>query len=173
MWDFFETVRFRHSVRKYQSDMPVEEQKLHAILETACAAPSAGDLQSYQIIVVRDQREREALGKASGDQCFVSEAPVCLVFCTDAKRSAQQFGERGKNLYAIQDATIAAAYAQLAIVAAGMGSTWVGDFDEQAAAQQLGLENGMVPVALLSLGYPAELPEATPRRRLDEMVQYR
>ena len=46
MWDFFETVRHRHSVRKYQPDMPVETEKLHAILEMACAAPSAGDLQS-------------------------------------------------------------------------------------------------------------------------------
>jgi len=50
MWDFFETVRHRHSVRRYQSDMPVEDEKLHAVLETACAAPSSGDLQAYKIM---------------------------------------------------------------------------------------------------------------------------
>ena len=61
MWDFFETVRHRHSIRKYQPDMPVETAKLHAILEMACAAPSAGDLQAYRIIVVRDADERRAL----------------------------------------------------------------------------------------------------------------
>ena len=132
MWDFFTTVRHRHSIRKYQPDMPIEPTKLHAILEMACAAPSAGDLQSYRIIVVRDLADRQALVHAAHQQTFIAEAPVCLVFCADPARSETAFGERGAKLYAMQDATIAAAYAQLAIVAAGMGSTWVGYFEEEA-----------------------------------------
>jgi nitroreductase len=96
-----------------------------------------------------------------------------LVFCADPARSAQTFGERGARLYALQDATIAAAYAQLAIVAAGMASTWVGYFDEAQVRAVLGLEPGLVPLALLSLGYPAELPEPSTRRRLDEVVNWR
>ncbi len=173
MWDFFETVRRRHSVRKYQADMPVEKEKLHAVLEMACAAPSAGDLQAYRIIVASTQEDRDALRSAAHDQAFISEAPVCLVFCTEAQRSANQFGERGAALYALQDATIAATYAQLAIVAAGMASTWVGDFDEQQVNAALGLESSLVPVAMLSVGYPAELPEPTLRRHIDELVHYR
>lgn len=173
MWDFFETVRHRHSIRKYQPDMPVETEKLHAILEMACAAPSAGDLQSYRIIVVRDLVERRALVHAAHQQTFIAEAPVCLVFCTDPARSATAFGERGEKLYALQDATIAAAYAQLAIVAAGMGSTWVGYFEEDQVSAALRLEPGLIPVALLSLGYPAELPEPSSRRRLHEVVAWR
>jgi len=173
MWDFFETVRHRHSVRKYHTDMPVEDTKLHAILEMACAAPSAGDLQAYQVIVVREQALRDGLRKVANDQAFISEAPVCMVFCSDGERSAQQFGKRGASLYAVQDATIAAAYAQLAIVAAGMGSTWVGYFDETAVRELLDLDAGVIPVAMLSVGYPAELPEATPRRRMDDVVKYR
>ena len=170
MWDFFETVRRRHSVRKYQADMPVEAEKLHAILEMACAAPSAGDLQAYRIIVVRDLAQRQALVHVAREQEFIAEAPVCLVFCADPARSASTFGERGAKLYALQDTTIAAAYAQLAIVAAGMGSTWVGYFDEEQVRTALKLEAGLVPLALLSLGYPAELPEPSSRRRLDEVV---
>jgi nitroreductase len=173
MWDFFETVRHRHSVRRYRTDMEVEPQKVHAVLEMACAAPSAGDLQAYRIIVVRDREERNALRAAASDQEFIAQAPVCLVFCADPECSAERFGERGAKLYAVQDATIAAAYAQLAIVAAGMGSTWVGYFDEQAVASILGLEPQLQPVALLSVGYPAELPEPTPRRHMDEVVAYR
>lgn len=170
MWDFFETVRHRHSVRRYQPDMPVEREKLHAILETAASAPSAGDLQAYRIAVVTEPAQRQALRAAAHDQAFLSQAPVCLVFCAEARRSAQEFGERGERLYALQDATIAAAYAQLAVVAAGMGSTWVGRFDEAGVRSALGLDADLTPVALLSLGYPAELPEPTPRRRLDELV---
>ena len=173
MWDFFETVRHRHSVRKYQTDVGVEDAKLHAILEMACAAPSAGDLQAYRIIVVRDSALRQSLRQAASDQAFISEAPVSVVFCSDGERSAGEFGERGEKLYAVQDATIAAAYAQLAIVAAGMASAWVGYFDEEKVRQALGLDASLVPVALLAVGYPAELPESTPRRRMDEVVEFR
>jgi len=173
MWDFFETVRHRHSVRKYQLDMPVEPEKLHAILEMACAAPSAGDLQAYRIIVISDPSERQALARVAHDQAFIAEAPICLAFCADPARSAATFGERGATLYALQDATIAAAYAQLAIVAAGMGSTWIGYFEEAQVCAALGLEPGLKPLALLSLGYPAELPESSSRRRLDEVVVWR
>ncbi|GAB6040492.1 nitroreductase family protein [Endothiovibrio diazotrophicus] len=173
MWDFFETVRHRHSVRLYQSDMPVEAEKLHAVLEAACAAPSAGDLQAYRIIVVTRDEERQRLARVAGDQPFLSQAPVTLVFCTDAARSGERYGERGEKLYAVQDATIAAAYAQLAVVAAGMASTWVGYFDNAEVAELLELEPGLEPVAMLAVGYSAELPEPTPRRPMDDVVHRR
>ncbi len=172
MWDFFATVRHRHSVRRYHADQPVEMEKLHAILEAACSAPSAGDLQAYRILVVQQATTREALRKAAGDQTFISTAPICLAFCADPKRSATQFGERGAQLYALQDTTIAAAYAQLAIVAAGLGSTWVGYFDEEEVARILDLEKGLIPLALLSVGYPAELPDPTSRRQITDVVRY-
>lgn len=173
MWDFFQTVRQRHSIRRYQLDMPVEPEKLHAILETAVTGPSAGDLQSYRIICVTDKALRESLAEAADHQQFIAEAPVCLVFCTDPGRAEQHYGERGRSLFALQDATIAAAYAQLATVAAGMASTWVGMFDEQAVRSLLQLEDSLQPVALMCVGYPAEIPAASQRRRLDQMVSYR
>jgi nitroreductase len=173
MWDFFETVRHRHSVRKYLSDMPVEPEKIHAILEMACAAPSAGDLQAYKIHVITDQKQRDELSQAAAQQNFISEAPIALVFCCDPERSAKEYGDRGKSLYALQDTTIAASYAQLASVAAGLGSAWVGSFDEQQVNQLLGLENDLRSVAIITIGYPAELPEPTPRRHLEDIVVYK
>ncbi len=172
MWDFFKTVRHRHSIRKYQHDLPVEQEKLHAILEMACAAPSAGDLQAYKILVVTNEEKKSQLTEATFNQSFISEAPVSLVFCADPQRSAERYAERGRQLYALQDATIAASYAQLAIVAAGMASTWVGYFDEQHVKAILDIDKDLVPVALITVGYPAELPDPSPRRRLEEIVQY-
>lgn len=171
MWDFFETVRHRHSVRRYLNE-PVEQEKLHAILEMACAAPSAGDLQAYQILVVQDPATRQHLSASAANQGFIAEAPVCLVFCSDNARSGEKYGERGATLYALQDTTIAAAYAQLAVVAAGLGSTWVGSFDETKVAELLALQSGLQPIAMLSVGYPAELPEPTRRRHLKDVVKY-
>ncbi len=170
MWDFFETVRHRHSIRKYRTDMPIEQEKLHAILEMACAAPSAGDLQSYHIYVITDAQQRQQLSKIASGQDFIAEAPVTLLFCSDPKRAAREYGDRGEQLYALQDATIAAAYAQLAVVAAGLASTWVGYFDDSRIKQAFDLSAGLEPVAALSIGYPAELPAETPRRPIGEVV---
>ncbi|HHL45914.1 MAG TPA: nitroreductase [Gammaproteobacteria bacterium] len=173
MWDFFETVRHRHSIRKYQAETPVETEKLNAILEMACAAPSAGDLQAYHITVVHSEQVRKQLAGAAPRQQFLAEAPVLLVFSAEPVRSAELFGERGANIYALQDTTIAATYAQLAVVAAGMASTWVGDFDEQQVREILGLEADQIPLSILSIGYPAEVAELSPRRHLDELVTWR
>jgi len=170
MWDFFETVRRRHSVRRYQPDAGVEPEKLHAILEMACAAPSAGDLQSYRIVVVSGARRLAAVAAAAHAQEFIAQAPVALVFCADAARSAGKYGARGEQLYTLQDTTIAATYAQLAAVAAGLASAWVGDFDEQAMRAALELDEDLRPLALLTVGLPAELPEPTPRRPLEEII---
>lgn len=172
MWDFFETVRHRHSVRQFRDDRPVEQEKLHAILEMAAAAPSAGDLQAYRIIVVNSPEARQALATAANRQEFVAKAPISLLFCADPARSADRYGERGRTLFALQDATIAATYAQLAVVAAGLGSTWVGSFEPAELRAAFKLDAGLEPVAILTIGYPAELPEPTPRRHLDEMVQW-
>jgi nitroreductase len=172
MWDFFETVRHRHSVRKFRSDVAVEKEKLHAILEMACAAPSAGDLQSYRILVISDPAQRQRFAEIAHQQNFIADAPICLLFCSDPQRAGQKYGPRGEQLYALQDATIAASYAQLAVVAAGMASTWVGYFDEQQVREAFALDAGLIPVAALCVGYPAELPEESPRRPLAEVVTY-
>jgi len=172
MWDFFSTVRHRHSVRHYRTDLPVEEEKLHALLEMASAAPSAGDLQAYHISVVRNSALRAELARLANDQQFLAEAPAILVFCADPQRSAATYGERGANLYALQDATIAATYAQLAAVASGLASTWIGFFDEAAVTSMLRLDAGQRPIAMLAIGYAAELPAETTRRPLLQMVDY-
>ena len=173
MWDFFETVRHRHSVRKFLTDAPVETEKLHAVLETACTAPSAGDLQAYHIAVVTQPGLRERLSRAAHDQAVIRDAPVNLVFFCDPGRSEHEYGKRGKKLYAVQDATIAAAYTQLAAVAAGLGSTWIGEFDEKDVTKLFDVGEGLRPVAIVSLGYPAELPAPTRRRPLEDVVTFR
>jgi nitroreductase len=170
MWDLFETVRRRHSVRQYRTDTPVSREQLHAILEVACAAPSAGDLQSYRIAIATSPEQRLALQAAAGNQPFLAEAPACLVFCADPMRAQSRYGERGAMLYALQDATIAASYAQLAAVAAGLASAWVGDFDEAAVRVALNIPAELRPIALIAVGTAAEVPEETPRRPLNDVL---
>ncbi len=167
--DFAEVVEERHSVRAFQ-ERDVESVSLEAILRAARRAPSAGNLQAYRVAVARASSVRRLLARAALDQDFVAQAPVVLVFLADPAASGVKYGRRGETLYAIQDATIACTYAQLAAANAGLGSCWVGAFHEDKVRAALGVDETLRPVALLPLGYPAEVPPITPRRSLSEMV---
>jgi len=167
--EFFATAAARRSVRAYRGTA-VEPDKLDRILRTANLAPSAGDLQAYAIVAVRQAETRTVLAAAAHGQGFLAQAPVVLVFCSDPQRSAARYAERGKRLFSIQDATIAASHAQLAATALGLGCCWVGAFDERMVAQILAIPAGLHPVCMLTIGHAAEQPERTPRRPLSELV---
>ncbi len=169
--EFFKVLQERRSIRAF-AGRPVEPEKLQALLEAANRAPSAGNLQAYKIYVVTRLATLKALMRAAFEQKFVAQSPVVLVFCADPRRSASSYGERGATLYSVQDATIACAYVQLAATALGLGSVWVGAFDEDAVRKALDIGEELVPVALLPVGYAAESPQITPRRALDELAQY-
>lgn len=166
---FLEIVKLRHSVRAFKSD-PVEAEKMTAILEAANAAPSAGNQQAYEIYRVRDTEHRAELAQACYSQPYVAQAPEVLVFCAHSLRSAQKYGTRGEQLYALQDATIACTWAMTAAVALGLGSVWVGAFKDHAVWQVIGEPAGIEPIAVLPIGYPAEAPNTTTRRPLAELV---
>ena len=167
--DFFKTVEDRHSMRKY-AETPVEDEKLHKILETANKAPSAGNLQGYEIYVVREPEQRQGLVKASWDQEFLAEAPVVLIFCANPTRSAERYNERGIELYCIQDATIACTFAMLAAKAQGLDTVWVGAFDEMAVSEIVHIPSNLRPVAMLPIGYAGKVPSVRPRRELRDLV---
>ncbi len=160
--EFAQILETRRTVRAYRPDA-LDGTALGRVLEAARHAPSAGNLQAYHVSVARSHSSRQALARAAFDQRFVEEAPVSLVFFADPLRSAEQYGARGTRLYAIQDATIAATFAMLAVVNEGLACGWVGSFDDQKVRLACGERTG-VPVAILPIGRPAESPEPTPRR---------
>ncbi len=170
--EFFEVLEKRHSIRVF-SGQPVEAKKQAMILEAANRAPSAGNLQGYEIYAVMQPEIKARLCAAGGGDAFISQADMVLVFCTNPGRSGPRYGERGRELYAVQDATIACTYAQLAVTALGLGSVWVGAFDEDAVRRAIGIGQDLRPVAMLPIGYPAEEPKIRGRRSLDDLVHYR
>ncbi len=167
--EFQEVIRQRRSVRAFAAD-PVEEWKLQRILETVNAAPSAGGLQAYEVYVVRQPGDRAALAAAAWGQDFIKAAPVALVFCTHAALSEARYRERGARLYALQDATIACAYAMLALVDLGLASVWVGAFKDEAVWKVIGSPEGQKPVAILPVGYAGERPRPVGRRELTGLI---
>lgn len=166
----FEAIHARQSVRAYQ-DKPVSAEQLNAILAAANQSPSAGNVQAFEIVLLRDRGPIGALAGQTFNQPFIAQAPVVMVFCADPARSGAKYGAAGEQLFCVQDATIATAYAQLAATALGLATCWIGAFEEQRVASYLGLRAGLRPVAILPIGWPAETPPRLPRRELGDLVR--
>lgn len=155
--EFFEVIEKRRSVRSFLNK-EIDDKTLNEILETVNLAPSAGNLQAYRIVVVRNQELKQKLATASHDQDFIVDASVVLVFLADKNASKGKYGQRGVELYSIQDATIAASYSQLAATALGLGSVWVGAFEPEVIAKLVDAKPHEEPIAIIPIGYPADIP---------------
>jgi nitroreductase len=166
--DFLTVIEARRSVRAYKSD-PVEEGKLDLILKAGAAAPTACNNQPFRVLVIPTAGREAELRKIYDKAWFVA-APIVLLVC--ALPGSAWSRRDGKN-YADVDATIAMDHMILAAASLGLGSCWIANFDTAAARELLGLEQGWEPLALTPIGYPAETPQARPRKALSELVQRR
>ena len=167
--DFFEVVARRQSIRSY-APRAVEKEKTDKILAAANDAPSAGNLQAYEIYVVRKREHLAGLAAAAISQDLIAQAPTALVFCAHPTRSKGDYGDRGMQLFALQDATIACTHAMLAATALGLATVWIGSFNDDAVRRFLRVSADMLPVAILVVGYGAEQPLRTQRRSLEDIA---
>jgi nitroreductase len=161
--DVHTAINTRRSVREFSSQAIPDPVvlKLKAALR---AAPSAGNLQPRRFIFVHDAERRKALGKAANGQTWISDAPVIVVACgmSDQAHKLPDF----KGTTAVVDTAIAVDHLTLAAVAEGVGSCWIGAFDDAAVRQIMHVPAKAEVVALVPLGYPAD-PNAI--RPLDEL----
>jgi len=166
-----EAVEKRRSIRAFKKK-EVEEEKLEYILTCANLAPSAGNLQARDFVVVKSKEMRKKVAQAALSQEFVEEAPVVIVMCANINRSAEKYGWRGAKLYCIVDAALAAQNLMLACVDAGLGSCYVGAFDDDEIRKILNLPEHVIPVGIIPLGYPDEEPHPAPRLPLKKIAHY-
>ena len=168
--DFAELAAARYSLRKF-SDTPVEQEKLDLILEAGRNAPTAHNNQPQRIFVLQSA---EALEKA--DACMGSHfhPPVILVVAYDGEVAWKREHD-GKNHGEI-DAAIAVTQMMLQAADLGLGTTYVGMFEPEKLLAAFPEMEGLVPVAMLPLGYGAE--NARPsrlhadRKSMEELVKY-
>jgi nitroreductase len=132
-------------------------------VEALVWAPSAGNLQSRRFIFILNQEVKEKVASAALHQRFIAEAPLTVVACADS-RIRRHYGERGLNLYAIQDVSASIMGMMLVAHEAGLASVWVGAFHEDEVSRVLNLEDELRPVAIVPVGYPGKNPPAPPPR---------
>ena len=166
--DVFEAIEKRKSVRSYLNKR-IENEKLLKILEAARLAPSAGNRQEWRIIVVSDQGVRRDLAERSTRHSFVGEAPIILVCCAEGTDHVMPCG---LHSYPI-DVAIAIDHMTLAAVEEGLGTCWIGGFDESVVKDILGIPESIRVIELLPLGYPTDdSPMDKNRLTIDQIVRY-
>lgn len=172
--DFWETIHRRHSVRDFDPRLAVPDEQVERLLAAATEAPSGGNRQPWAFVVVRDPALRRDLVEAALGQTFLAQAPVVIVVCTEAGRSEARYGQRGRDLYCLQDTAAAMEHILLAATAMGLGSCWVGAFDEAGVARVLELSPGLRAVAMAAVGHGTRATtRETQRRPLHEVVTWR
>jgi len=186
--DVLDAVKGRRSIRDFQ-DRPIPHETLEDLIEALRWAPSAGNLQSRKFYLVFNEDLRSRLAAAAGSTALaaklkkavktvlgrnaLSAAPLVIVACLD-RSIAARYGERGERLYAIQDVALSLMNMMLVAHDRGLGSVWIGAFDEERVASVMGLPEHLRPVALVPVGHPARVPgppERVPREQAVEFVR--
>lgn len=164
--DLFYIMSIRRSTRKFSSRQ-VEQWKIDKILAAADTAPTAGNFQGFEIFYVKDPKVKEKLVEAANNQPYVN-TPVVLVFCMNPERVKLNFPQEILAKFSIQDATLAAAYSQLAASALGLSSIWIGMIDEEKVKVLVGTK--LRPSSLLCIGYPEQKRGPKSRRKLKDLI---
>jgi nitroreductase len=169
--DVFEAIKNRRSVRAY-TNKEVSEEDIGRLIEAAMVAPSAGNIQPWEFVIVKNAETKRRLSDAALRQTFIEEAPVVIVVCGDVARSSWGYGSRGMSLYCLQDTAAATENMLLAAQALGLATCWVGAFYEDEVAKIINAPRNMRPVAIVPVGHPAEKPSARRKRPITEIVHY-
>jgi nitroreductase len=151
--DIEEIIASRTSIRAFKSD-PIDDSTVDTALRLANQAPSAGNLQARDFVVIKNSHTKKMLAEAAFNQDFIRTAPVVIVCCANLGR-VKSYGDRGRTLYCLQDVAAGIENMMLYLHSKGLGSVWVGAFDEAKVSEALMLPEIARPVALVPVGYPA------------------
>ena len=163
--DVFEAISKRRSIRNYKTT-PLEDEKLEKILEAARIAPSAANRQEWKFLVVKDQETREKLVEAAKGQKFVGQAPITIVGCSTESERVMPCGQYAYTV----DLSIAVSFMILEATELGLGTCWLGAYDEELVKIILDIPDKIRVPAMFTVGYADENPGPRPRKDIDEVI---
>ena len=170
--DFTALSKSRRSIRKFK-EKDVTKEQLMKLIEAAQSAPSGGNCQPWHFYVVKNKDLLAEIKERACHQDWILTAAALIVVCVESKRSSSRYGDRGRDLYSIQDTAAAVQNILLCARSMGLGTCWCGAFDEEKCSEVLKLSKDFRPVAIIPVGYPAE--ETYPpqnRRPVEEIVTF-
>ncbi len=162
-------IKTRRSVRRYQKK-EVSMDLILKVLEAASYAPSCGNYQPWEFVVVRNPKIKEHLVEACYNQKWMLDAPVFIIAFTNERLAGAIYGQRGLKLYGIQGVAAAIENMLLAAESLGLATCWVGAFSEMVVSRVLKCPDYVRPCAIITLGYSDEKTRVPARHSIQEFV---
>ena len=169
--EVLECIKARRSIRKYL-DKPIPWDLVAHIIDAGRRAPSSGNLQNWKFILALDADKRKAIAEASLKQYWMEQAPLHIIIVAEPEKVKRYYGERGERLYSVQNCSIVATQMMLEATNLGLGSCWVGAFDEDMVKRALGMPKEARPQIILTIGYAGEVPPESPRFPLEPITYF-
>ena len=163
-----EAIKERRSIRRFKSKA-IGKEMVDTLLSAAKMAPSAGNLQARDFIIITQDTTKRKLANAALGQTFIEKAPLVIVAVANLERSSRKYGSRG-TLYAIEDTSAGIMNLLLCAHSMGLATCWIGAFDEGAVNEILKLPPKTMPIAIIPVGYPDERPATPVRMGIDKVV---
>ena len=168
--DAREAIITRRSVREYK-DKDIGLSTIEEIIDAGRYAPSAGNIQLWRVIVVKDERVKNKIARLAMKQSWISQAPAVLVVCSNKTTLKSYYGKRADK-YAMQ--TISAAVQNMLIRAnsLGVGTCWVDTFESKALKRELRIPEDTNPEVIITLGYSDKKARASLKVDLNKIVYF-
>lgn len=161
----YNTIKNRRSIRSF-TDQEVSEEMLRKILEAGWMAPSAGNRQPVEFIILKDESIKQKISA----QKSVAEASAVIVVVVNLERTTSRYGERGGKMYIYHDSGAAIQNMLLVSKAMGLGTCWIGAFNDAKVSRLLELPEHVLPMAIIPIGYPQEDPDPPRKIPLDKVT---
>ncbi len=164
-------IKERRSVRRFKK-LEVPWYLIADCLEYSIMAPNSGNVQNWRFVIVRKKENLEKITKICDEQYWVLRAPILIVVCSETTKIRKLFNIRGEALYAVQNCAAAIENLILKAQELGLGSVWIGAFDEIKLREIIGIADDVRPQAIIALGYPEEIEEKSRREPLENVIYF-
>lgn len=171
MADILELIKSRRTT-KYFLPKYVSWDNISKILDAGRHAPSSGNIQNWKFIVVFDPGKKQQVAEATYEQFEIATASILIIVCAEAEKAERYYGLRGERLYTVQNCAAAIQNMLLEAHSLGLGSAWIGAFDEDAIKSLCSIPEEVRPQGIVAIGYAKEVPPKPPKYPLETVVYF-
>ncbi len=171
MGDILELIQTRRTIKSFDGKF-VSWSNIAQILDAGRHAPSCGNVQNWKFIVVIEPTIKQQVAEAAYEQYEIAMAGVLIVICAEPEKAERYYGVRGERLYTVQNCAAAAQNMLLEAHSLGLGSCWIGAFDEDKLKQILSIPDEIRPQSIIAVGYAKEVPDKPPKYPLEPIVYF-
>jgi nitroreductase len=171
MSDIIELIKSRRTVKEFLSKY-ISHENLFRIIDAGRHAPSSGNIQNWKFIVINEKEKILQMAEASHQQLEIASAPILVVVVGEPEKAKRYYGLRGERLFTIQNCAAAIENMLLEAHSLGIGSCWIGAFDEDEVRSLCGIPEEIRPQAIIAFGYPKEIPNKPPKYPLETVVYF-